>query len=38
VVDAKTLSKEVAVIALQHRVPFGFHGGYVHRAFLPETL
>lgn len=38
VVDAATMSREVAVIPLEHRVPFGFHGGYVHKTFLPEEL
>lgn len=38
IVDAKTLSREVAVIPLEHRVPFGFHGGFVAKTFLPESL
>ena len=33
IVDAKDMQRELAVIPLQHHVPFGFHGG-----FYPETF
>jgi all-trans-8'-apo-beta-carotenal 15,15'-oxygenase len=38
VVDAETLQQEIAVIPLRHHVPFGFHGGFVRKTFLPESL
>ncbi|MFT5099511.1 MAG: all-trans-8'-apo-beta-carotenal 15,15'-oxygenase [Planctomycetaceae bacterium] len=34
IVDAKTMDREVAVIPLDHHVPFGFHGGFYSETFL----
>lgn len=38
IVDTHSFGKETAVIPLEHRVPFGFHGGFVAKTFLPEDL
>jgi all-trans-8'-apo-beta-carotenal 15,15'-oxygenase len=34
ILDAKDMQDELAVIALDHHVPFGFHGGYYSETFL----
>lgn len=34
IVDAKDMAQEVAVIPLDHHIPFGFHGGFYQEVFL----
>ena len=33
ILDAQEMQQELAVIPLQHHVPFGFHGGFYHETF-----
>jgi all-trans-8'-apo-beta-carotenal 15,15'-oxygenase len=34
IVDARDMARELAVIPLQHPVPFGFHGGFYRETFV----
>lgn len=34
IVDAVDMQREIAVIPLQHRIPFGFHGNFYTRTFV----
>jgi all-trans-8'-apo-beta-carotenal 15,15'-oxygenase len=36
IVDAKEMERELAVIPLNHHVPFGFHGGFYEQTFVTE--
>ena len=33
IVDAQDMQAEIAVIPLEHHVPFGFHGGFYNEVF-----
>jgi carotenoid cleavage dioxygenase-like enzyme len=34
ILDAREMQRELAVIPLDHHVPFGFHGGYYGETFI----
>ena len=34
IVDAREMERELAVIPLEHHVPFGFHGGFYQEVFI----
>jgi all-trans-8'-apo-beta-carotenal 15,15'-oxygenase len=34
ILDATDMQKELAVIPLDHHVPFGFHGGFYQQTFI----
>ena len=34
ILDAKDMDRELAVIPLEHHVPYGFHGGFYQQVFI----
>ena len=34
ILDAQNMQRELAVIPLDHHVPFGFHGGFYQETFI----